>query len=103
MNGRGGQARFLELAGETHDFDAPYHVTRSPNAQNPAHCVSFIGPHGRQWEENGEAFPNTAEGWRAFERACLEAGASTILTAGNTGNPRTGYREWLAFFIERLR
>ena len=104
INERGGQAEVIGLPGQHHDFDAPYPVRQSPNAENPSQCASLIDSalKKRIWEKTGEAFDLTAEGYRAFQRKCLDASKGIRVAGGNTGSMRTGYAEWTAFFRKYL-
>ena len=104
INEHGGQAEFIGLPGQHHDFDAPYSVRQSSNAENPSQCASLIDSalKKRIWEKTGETFDLTAEGYRAFQRKCLDASQGTKVVGGNTGSIRTGYTEWTAFFRKYL-
>lgn len=101
MNSRGGRAQFLSLPNQHHDFDAPYLVRRT-SAQNASRCASYLERTTRTWDENGEVFPLTKEGDAAFWKKCFQASANVPMHGGNSGNPTTGFKEWLSFFRANL-
>jgi len=96
MNGRGGSVTYVELAGEYHDYDAPWPLKRL-ESDNPSEC-SFLNNGSTYVLEDGREFPATEDGYRHLHQVCMKKGYMT----GNRGNSRTGYEIWTGFFIERL-
>lgn len=94
----GGNLSLIVLTGQHHDFDAPYALTSSTRAQNPSRCVSEIDQGIRTWDENGEKFPATAQGYRDYQNKCIQSGTQSPVFSGHTGNPETGFQQWLDFF-----
>jgi len=96
--------RLIVLTEQHHDFDAPYRLTSSTQAQNPSRCVSEIDQQGiRTWDENGEKFPNTPKGYRDYQNKCVLPGAQAPVLSGHTGNPETGFQQWLDFFTHTIQ
>jgi dienelactone hydrolase len=102
MNGRGGRASIVVLPGQHHDFDAPYRLHRSVRAENPVKCANMSYGHKFILEINGKEYPGTAEGYAQMRKDCI-AMTRTGVTTGHTGNPKTGYPEWTAFFLQHLK
>lgn len=102
MNSRGGVSSFKTLPGEYHDFDAPYKVKLSSRAQNPSDCSSLIDGANRIWDKNGEKFPNTADGLRAYQKKCIKSANNDPVYSGYTKSSDRGYKEWGDFFISTL-
>lgn len=103
MNSNGGRVQFISLPGQHHDFDAPYYARSSGStAENSSHCASYIERSHRKWEETGEVFPLNTEGNASFWKKCIQAGSGTAVISGNSGDPKTGYKQWLAFFQANL-
>jgi dienelactone hydrolase len=98
---REGDAEFIGLPHQHHDFDAPYYATKT-SAQNPSHCASTITRTNRTWDETGEVFPLTSDGSAAFWKKCFAAAGNAIMVGGNSGDPKTGYKQWMAFFQGKL-
>lgn len=99
---KGGQITFQVLPGQYHDYDAPYPLTKSKNAQNPAQCVSELRGNVRTWDLNGEQFLNNAQGLRDFYSKCMQSANENPVMTGNTGDPKTGFKEWSNFFLSTL-
>jgi dienelactone hydrolase len=99
----GGNIKLIVLPGQHHDFDAPYSLTSSDRVQNPSRCVSEIDQGIRTWDENGEKFQITPQGYRDYQNKCVQPGTQAPVLSGNTGNPETGFLQWLDFFTQTIQ
>jgi len=99
----GGNIRLIVLPGQHHDFDAPYPLISSTRAQNPARCVSEVDQGVRTWDENGEKFPTTPQGYRDYQNKCVQPGSQSPVFSGHTGNPETGFQQWLGFLVQTIQ
>jgi dienelactone hydrolase len=100
MNGRGGRTQITILPGEVHDFDSPYRWARY-RVENPAKCANLRDGDTFTLDINGAKYPGTAEGYAQMRKDCI-AMTWTGVTSGNKGDPKTGYKEWTAFFQSEL-
>ncbi len=97
MNGRGGKAQYVEIAGEHHDFDGPWRLTVF-NTQNTSKCAFLNDGKTYKLDDTGEEFPSTYEGYNALNAKCISRG----FTSGNRGTPRLGYEIWGDWFKRHL-
>lgn len=97
MNARGGDVTFKVLSGESHDWDAPFHLKMIP-AENTSGCANTRIGNKFVLESNGMEYPGTPEGFRDMRNDCRTRGH----LAGNRGNPRAGYDIWLAYLSKTL-
>lgn len=100
---KGGNVTFQVLPGQYHDYDAPYPLAASKNAQNPARCVSELRGNIRTWDFNGEQFLNNAQGLKEYYSKCMQSASQNPVMTGHTGNPKTGFKEWSDFFVKILK
>lgn len=101
-NSKGARYQYIELAGQHHDFDAPYPLKRG-SSQNPARCVSDVTYTHIVGKFNGKQYPNNPRGWDEWKSDCLYRGHENPARYGHTGNPNTGFTEWSNFFIQTLK
>jgi hypothetical protein len=99
---KGGVITLKILAGQYHDFDAPYPLLRANRAQNPADCVSTLKDGMRIWDLTREIFPLTAEGYSKFINKCMKVAGNDPPWSGHTGDPQTGFEEWTQFFLKNI-
>ena len=101
-NPRGARMTFMELAGQHHDFDAGFRLTKSQRAQNPSRCISQVDLQTITATLTGRTYPNTPAGWNEWRSTCLLKSYENPARYGNTGDPNTGFKEWGEFFVREL-
>ena len=97
---RGANMRFMSLPGQYHDFDADFKLFMSPSAQNPSRCIATVDIKTIRATLTGKTYANTPDGWNVWKSDCLENNSTTMY--GHTGDRRTGFKEWSAFFTLHL-
>lgn len=97
MNARGGNAQYVELADEHHDFDGPWALKRF-TSNNTAGCANTRIGDKFVMDDSKKEFPGTPEGYNAMREQCTTSGFSS----GHRGKERVGYDIWLAFFQNKL-
>jgi len=97
MNARGGNAQYVELADEHHDFDGPWALKRF-TSNNTAKCSHVRMGDKYVMDDSKKEFPGTPEGYSAMREFCTTSGFSS----GHRGKERVGYDIWLAFFKSKL-
>lgn len=100
---KGGKITFIVLPNQYHDFDAPYRLFQTRHAQNPSDCVSSIRGNIRTWDITGEQFANNAQGYKEYINKCVHSAGAKPVWTGNTGNPKTGFKEWSDFLVKNLK
>lgn len=102
-NAKGAKYQFVELPGQHHDFDAPFALKRSSDAQNPARCVADVTYDQIRGKFNSKTYPNTPKGWEEWKNDCLIKARNNSARYGHTGDPNTGFSDWGKFFKETLQ
>lgn len=101
INERGGQAEWVELKGQPHDYDAPHYWKRFRGIENSSKCGNVQDQGEFTLNETGKKYPATAEGYKIMWKDCVSLSRGDVMS-GNTGNPQMGYKEWTAFFQKKL-
>ena len=99
---KGGVITLKILAGQYHDFDAPYRLLRANRSQNPADCVSTLKDGMRIWDLTQETFPLNAQGYSNYIKKCMKVAGDDPPWSGHTGDPKTGFGEWTQFFLNNM-
>lgn len=97
MNARGGNAQYVELPDEHHDFDGPWALKRF-QSNNTARCANTRIGDKFVMDDSKKEFPGTPEGYSAMREQCTTSG----FNSGHRGKERVGYDIWLAFFQNKL-
>jgi dienelactone hydrolase len=97
MNGRGGNVKYVGLAGEYHDFDAPW-ALKHMTSNNTSKCAYTRMGDKFVMDDSKKEYPGTPEGYSDLREQCKTNG----FTSGNRGEDRVGYSIWLEFFQSKL-
>jgi dienelactone hydrolase len=100
MNSRGGRSEIVLLEGEYHGFDNNQRLGNWPS-ENPAKCASTQSPAGFTLEATGKQYPPTTEGFAQLKKDCIRL-TPRYSMAGNRGDPKTGFKEWIEWFKKTL-